>query len=167
MKDKNTAANITIRPIEINDNEAVANIIRGVMTEFSAVGEGYSINDPEVSDMYQAYSIAGAAFYVVEKNGSVLGCAGFAPLTGGENDTCELRKMYFLPELRGTGIGSRLLKLCLDQARKVGFKCCYLETLEAMNKARNLYQQHGFEYLDSPMGSTGHTACGTWMAKQL
>ena len=35
---------------------------------------------------------------------AVVGGAGYAPLTGGDPGTCELRKMYFFPELRGLGI---------------------------------------------------------------
>ena len=37
-----------LREIQQEDNEQVARIIRQVMTEFGAVGDGYSINDPEV-----------------------------------------------------------------------------------------------------------------------
>ena len=137
------------------------------MTEFEAVGYGFSINDPEVDDMYKAYLPEGSEFYVIESDGEVLGCAGIAPLTGGVKDTCELRKMYFLSPLRGTGIGATLLKLCLDRARHLGYQRCYLETLDNMEKARKLYEKHGFRYLDKPMGNTGHTSCGTWMAKDL
>ncbi len=36
-----------------------------------------------------------------------------------------------------------------------------------MTKARALYRRFGFDYLDQPMGNTGHTSCGTWMAKDL
>ena len=156
-----------LRPITENDIEAVAEIIRGVMTEFEAVGIGFSINDPEVDDMFAAYSPQGSAFYVVEVDDQVLGCGGYAPLTGGDTETCELRKMYFLPELRGTGMGAKMLTFCLQEARKEGFKSCYLETLHNMDKARSLYSKHGFEYLDKPMGNTGHTSCGTWMFKGI
>ena len=158
---------LDIRLIEKKDNEVIAEIIRLVMTEFEAVGCGYSINDSEVDDMYAAYSPERFAFYVVELNGRVLGCGGFGPLTGAEQDTCELRKMYFKSELRGLGVGTQLLKLCLDQATKAGFQHCYLETMATMEQAQRLYGKHGFKYLDKPMGNTGHSSCGTWMAREL
>ncbi len=113
--------------MEHHDNAVVADIIRTVMTEFQAVGQGYSINDPEVDDMYTAYAIPDAAFYVVENQGRVLGCGGFAPLSGGDKDTCELRKMYFLPELRGSGTGMQLMQLCLDEAGKAVFSVVILK----------------------------------------
>lgn len=150
-----------------SDNSAVAAIIRQVMTEFGAVGCGYSINDPEVDDMFSAYDSARAAFYVVEKNGAVLGCAGYAQLSGADDKTCELRKMYFLPEARGTGLGSQMMNLCLQEARNDGFTRCYLETVDDMSAARKAYEKHGFKYLDGPMGATGHSSCGIWMLLEL
>lgn len=167
MQEKPGNSTPRLRPIRECDIEMVEEIIRSVMTEFQAVGCGYSINDSEVDDMFAAYSPEGSAFYVVEADGRILGCGGYAPLNGGDKDTCELRKMYFLPELRGTGMGTQMLTLCLEEARRDGYRRCYLETLENMEKARNLYENHDFEYLDKPMGNTGHTGCGTWMSKAL
>lgn len=160
-----TAAHI--RPIRQADIKAVADIIRQVMTEFEAVGCGYSINDSEVDDMHAAYLPAGAEFFVIELDGEVLGCGGYAPLTGGDNDTCELRKMYFLAQLRSTGMGATLLEFCLERAHTHGYKHCYLETMEGMEQARKLYERYGFTYLGEPMGNTGHTSCSTRMIKTL
>ena len=167
MNQQRRKMSLDIRPIAENDNAVIAEIIRLVMTEFDAVGCGYSINDSEVDDMYSAYAPEGSAFYVVELNGRIMGCGGFGPLTGAEMDTCELRKMYFKAELRGLGVGTKLLKLCLDEAARVGFRHCYLETKGNMKQAQRLYGKHGFKYLDKPMGNTGHSSCGTWMAREL
>lgn len=156
-----------IRRIRHADNAAVGGIIREVMTEFGAVGCEFSIADPEVDAMYQAYPAPGAAFYVVEVDGRVLGCGGMGPLAGGPSDVCELRKMYFLPELRGTGAGSRLLRRILAAARQAGYRRCYLETLGNMTAARRLYRNHGFEIMSTPLGDTGHSGCNTWMIRDL
>ena len=156
-----------IRPIRPGDNAAVAAIIRDVMTEFGAVGGNYSISDPEVDAMFEAYPPPAAAFFVVERGGRVLGCGGIGPLTGGPPDVCELRKMYFRPELRGTGMGTRLLGLLLEAARQAGYRRCYLETLGNMTGARRLYQKHGFEVLGRPLGDTGHSGCNAWMIRDL
>ena len=156
-----------VRPIEPADNRAVARIIRQVMTEFGAVGEEYSISDPEVDAMYEAYQGPKDRFYVVQRKARILGCGGVAALKGGDEDTCELQKMYFLPELRGTGMGARLLNRLLHDARQLGYRRCYLETLDRMEAARRLYARNGFESIDSPMGCTGHSGCNSWMLKQL
>jgi putative acetyltransferase len=158
---------ITLRRIRREDDPAVAAIIRAVMTEFGAVGEGYSIEDPEVDAMFDAYQQPRAAFWVVESDGEILGCGGYAPLKGGAPDTCELQKMYFLPPLRGRGAGRRLMHRCLDGARKNGFRLCYLETLGNMDAARRLYRHFGFSDIDAPLGATGHGGCDRWMVLEL
>ena len=167
MTQNERKANLEIRPIERKDNAVIADIIRLVMTEFQAVGCGYSISDTEVDDMHSAYAPERSAFYVVVLDGRILGCGGFGPLAGAEADTCELRKMYFKSELRGLGVGTQLLKLCLNEAARAGFRNCYLETMDNMEQAQRLYGKYGFKYLDKPMGKTGHTSCGTWMAREL
>lgn len=167
MNHRKIIKGIQIRLIEPHDNAAIAGIIRQVMSEFQAVGCGYSINDAEVDDMHTAYSAERTAFYVVTRNDRILGCGGFGPLTGADNDTCELRKMYFKSELRGLGVGTKLLELCLDEAKRLGYRRCYLETMEGMAQARRLYGKHGFKTLKEPMGNTGHTSCETWMAREL
>lgn len=167
MDNQKNRPELHIRLIEKDDNPTVAKIIRLVMTEFNAVGCGYSINDAEVDDMYTAYLPEGSAFYVVTLNGEVMGCGGIGHLNGADADTCELRKMYFMSELRGLGIGTKLLELCLDEARRQNYRRCYLETMGGMTQAQRLYGRHGFKTLDKPMGNTGHSSCETWMALDL
>ena len=106
--------NASIRPITPADDSAMAAIIRAVMPEFGATGDGFAINDPEVDWMSRAYSEPRHAYFVLERDGNVFGGAGIAPLAGGDAVTCELRKMYFLPEARGTGAGARMMSRCLE-----------------------------------------------------
>ena len=167
MPGETIALPAVIRPIRAQDNAAVASIIRRVMTEFGAVGRAFSIADPEVDAMCEAYPAPEAAFFVVEKEGRVLGCGGMGPLQGGATDICELRKMYFLPELRGAGVGAKLLAAILAAAREAGYRQCYLETLGSMQDARRLYLKHGFRQLDAPLGNTGHSGCNSWMIRDL
>jgi putative acetyltransferase len=157
----------SIRPISAEDDSAIASIIRTVMPEFGAVGSGFAINDPEVDWMSRAYSQPRCAYFVLEQDGVVVGGAGVAPLTGGAADTCELRKMYFLPQARGRGAGAAMMQRCLQAARDVGFKQCYLETLGGMDAAMKLYERSGFRRIDAPMGDTGHGSCNTFYLRAL
>jgi putative acetyltransferase len=156
-----------IRSLRPDDNPAMARIIRQVMTEYGAVGEGYSINDPEVDAMYQQYAAPDHAFFVIEAGGKVVGGAGIAPLPGGGDGVCELRKMYLLREGRGRGWGRQLLGQCLAAARERGFRTCYLETVHRMGEAQRLYLSAGFKPLAGPLGSTGHNSCDAWYAMEL
>ncbi len=156
-----------IRPIEPTDNRAIAAIIRSVMPEFGADGPGFAIHDPEVDSMQQAYDQPRCSYFVVERDGVVIGGAGVAPLEGGEPDVCELRKMYFLPTARGIGAGQAMMQRCLDAARAHGFKRCYLETLTGMDGAQMLYKRSGFTALRHAMGGTGHHGCDRYFIRDL
>lgn len=159
---------ITLRPIRPEDNPGVARIIRAVMTEYGAVGPGYSIEDPEVDAMFEAYDSPRASFWVLEAaGGDLYGCGGIAPLRGGDPDTCELKKMYFFAEARGRGLGRQLVTLLEAEARRCGFRYMYLETIAAMQEANRLYQRLEFQPLPGPMGNTGHAACGRFYGKTL
>lgn len=158
---------LTLRPIVAGDDVAMAAIIRRVMTEHGASGAGFAIHDAEVDGMFAAYQGERARYFVVVDGDRVVGGGGIAPLGGGPEDTCELRKMYFLPEVRGRGAGRRLLARCLDEARGLGFRRCYLETLATMDRAQQLYRAFGFAPLAAPCGATGHFGCDKWYALDL
>jgi putative acetyltransferase len=162
--------NIAIRPIRSSDNAAVAAIIRTVMPEFGACGPGFAINDAEVDSMYEAYDDVRSRYFVIDAKAKVLGGAGIAPLINGGPDyadTCELRKMYCLAEVRGLGLGRRLLALCLASAREIGYHRCYLETLSGMDAAQHLYRSFGFAPLCAPLGNTGHFSCDRYFLLTL
>lgn len=156
-----------IRLIRQEDNPAVANIIRTVMPEFGASGKGFAIHDPEVDDIYKAYTNTQCAYYVCELNGEIVGGGGIAPLQGGDQNTCELKKMYFLSRGRGKGLGEKVLKACLISAKSAGYKYCYLETFNTMKGAMKLYEKNNFVKISGPLGNTGHFACDTFYKIQL
>jgi len=156
-----------IRPIAPQDNAAVAAVIRRVMPEFGADGPGFAIHDSEVDDMSGAYARPGCAYFVIEYQGSVAGGGGIAPLHADEPGICELRKMYFLPELRGKGAGDALISQCLEYARRLGYRQCYLETLTGMDAAQKLYEKHGFARIPAALGNTGHFGCNRFYLREL
>ncbi len=159
--------NVLIRPITPADDAAIAAIIRKVMPEFGADGPGFAIHDAEVSAMSAAYSAPRSAYFVIEVDGVVMGGGGIAPLQHADAGICELRKMYFLPALRGHGIGAALMQRCLDAARQHGFRTCYLETLTGMDAAKRLYRKSGFAPITQSMGATGHFGCDSFFTLDL
>ncbi|MBO9584219.1 MAG: GNAT family N-acetyltransferase [Flavobacterium sp.] len=159
--------NWLIRTIEKEDNQAVASLIRSVFDELEIPKVGTAYEDPYLDLMFEEYSKPQSIYFVVENEGEIVGCAGIAPLENGDPEICELQKMYFLPKTRGLGIGAQMMEKCLEQARIFGFKKCYIETMPFMHAAQKLYKKSGFEYLDAPMGNTGHCSCPVWMLKVL
>ena len=162
-----TRTQFTIRPIQSQDDAAMAAVIRAVMPEFGADGPGFAIHDPEVDHLSTAYARPRHAYFVVVRDGEVLGGGGIAPLEGADPSVCELRKMYFLPQARGVGAGSEMMARCLDAAREAGFRQCYLETLTGMDAAQTLYLRSGFQRIDAPMGGTGHFSCDRFFLRDL
>jgi putative acetyltransferase len=159
--------NWIIRKIEKKDNQAVAALIRAVFDELNIPKVGTAYADPYLDLMFEEYNKPNSAYFVVENNDEILGGAGVAPLENEAETICELQKMYFLPEARGLGMGSQMMHNCLQAAKDFGFEKCYLETMSFMHDAQKLYNKVGFEYISSPMGSTGHVSCPVWMLKEL
>lgn len=156
-----------IRPIKKTDNLAIKEIIQGVILEYGAPKVGTAYNDQATHDMYHHYQQARRVYFVFEDEGKVIGGAGVGPLEAAGEQYCELQKMYFLPQARGKGYGSQLMKACLSHATALKYDYIYLETMDNMIEAQGLYKKVGFELLEKPLGSTGHYSCPVQMIKKL
>jgi putative acetyltransferase len=158
---------MTIRKIEQKDNQALGEIVQKVLMEMGAPKVGTAYADPHLFSLFETYDKPKAIYFVVEKDGKVIGGAGVDQLQNSKENICELQKMYFLPEARGLGFASKLMNMCLQAAKDFGYEKCYLETMPYMEDAQKLYKKVGFTYLDKPMGDTGHSSCPVWMIKEL
>ena len=52
--------------------------------------------------------------------------------------------MYFLPQIRGLGLGKQVLERAVEHARRLGFKEIVLETISVLKRAIDLYTRFGF-----------------------
>ncbi|WP_299890529.1 GNAT family N-acetyltransferase [uncultured Lacinutrix sp.] len=159
--------NIIIREIELGDNAQIEQVIRGCFPEFKIPLEGTAYTDPETKRMFESYQNNNDVYYVVDLKGEILGGGGLKPLKGYEATVCEIQKMYFSPKVRGKGYGKLMFEKCMESAKVLGYKQCYLESAPQLKAAIHIYEQFGFKHLDAPLGSTGHTACAVWMIKDL
>ncbi len=158
---------IKISPITPEQDARTAQVVRTVLTEYGANKPGFAWADPQLDHLSQAYAGDNSQYLVAMQNGIVMGGGGIGPLEGRDNRVCELQKMYFLPQIRGAGVGTALLGKLLDFAREQGYQQCYLETLVSMGEANGLYKKTGFKALDKPIGNTGHGSCDTWYLLEL
>ncbi|WP_412841370.1 GNAT family N-acetyltransferase, partial [Aeromonas dhakensis] len=158
-----------IRPITPADNPAIAAVVRAVSAEYGLTADkGYGVADPNLDFLHETYLGERSRYWVIQgPDGTILGGGGIAPLAGEEGQVCELQKMYFMPSLRGLGLGRRLVLQALDEARALGYQRCYLETTAVLREATALYESLGFEHLPGPLGSTGHDACEICMVLAL
>jgi len=76
----------------------------------------------------------------------------------------KVRLLYVEPDVRGQGIGRRLVEACIAQAQKLGYKRITLWTNDVLTAARTIYQATGFELVHSePHRSFGKDLVGeTW-----
>ena len=159
--------NVIIRKIKPTDNSVLASIIRTSLAEFGANKPGTVYFDSTTDHLYEMFQEPGSAYLVAEQNGQVLGGAGIYPSEGLPPQTCELVKMYLLSEARGKGLGKLLIAKSIDFARRFGYTQVYIETMPELRKAVSIYEKFGFEYLNGPLGNTGHFGCDIWMLKKL
>lgn len=156
-----------IRAIRKADNPSLARVIRKVLVDLGAPKVGTALADTSLDSMFETYQGKRRVYFVVEEKGIVLGGAGIAALENYDGNICELQKMYFLDSARGKGLGKLMLSRCLEAATSFSFESCYLETMSYMMAAQNLYKKFGFQYLDGPLGDTGHFSCPVQMLKKL
>lgn len=156
-----------IRAIRKADNPSLARVIRKVLVDLGAPKVGTALADTSLDSMFETYQGKRRVYFVVEEKGIVIGGAGIAALENYDGNICELQKMYFLDSARGKGLGKLMLSRCLEAATSFSFQSCYLETMSYMIAAQNLYKKFGFQYLDGPLGDTGHFSCPVQMLKKL
>jgi len=159
---------LTIRAIEPGDNASLATIIRSVLEEFGANKPGTVYYDRETDHLHELFSTTpSSAYRVAVQDGKIWGGAGVFPTPNLPEGTCELVKMYLLPEVRGKGVGKALILEAFQLAKNLGYRKIYLETMPELRTAIGMYEKMGFQYLEGPKGCSGHNGCDIWMERDL
>jgi putative acetyltransferase len=158
---------IQFRPIQIQDSAELAVLIRSVLKEHGADKPGTVYTDPTTDSLFELFQTEGSFYWVALLEKEIIGGCGIFPTLGLRDKCAELVKLYVSKSSRGTGIGYKLIEICLQHAKEAGYSSVYLETLPELSKAAGLYAQIGFQRLKKPMGNSGHYACDLWMLKEI
>lgn len=158
---------ISIEKIQPEDNQAIAALIREVLTEFGANKPGTVFTDPTTDDLNLLFQTPKAHYFIAKDNGMIVGGCGIYPTNGLPEGCVELVKLYVSKSHRSIGLGKQLMEQSINAAISEGYRELYLETLPELHIAVGLYEHLGFEYLDHPYGDSGHFACDLWMRKCL
>ena len=158
---------IKLRTIQKEDNVQLAQIIRDTLTEFKANKPGTVYYDETTDQLFELFQKPGSIYYVALMDDEIVGGGGIYPSDGLPNGTCELVKMYLLPEARGIGLGKRIIEECLAFAKEKGYSQVYIESMPELENALKVYEKFGFKYISAPLGNTGHHGCEKWMLLSL
>jgi putative acetyltransferase len=105
----------------------------------------------ELHSLPGQYAPPGGRLLLVEMDGAAAGTVGFRQL---RPDACEAKRLYVRPAWRGRGIARALMNRLTEEAREIGYRYLYADTLPAMMEALDFYRRMGFAevgpYSDPP-----------------
>jgi putative acetyltransferase len=100
----------------------------------------------ELAQLPGDYAEPRGALLLAWVNGSVAGSCALRPLdTSDYTNAAEMKRLYVRQAFRGLGLGRQLTEAILDAAKRSGYSCVLLDTLDDMESARALYEDLGFE----------------------
>jgi GNAT superfamily N-acetyltransferase len=114
----------------------------------------------EVSQLYGRIDVPGAPSATPEDFSAARGGAFLVvfadgvPVAGGgvkrlDDEACEIKRMFVVPEARGQGHASTLLKALEDEARRLGYRRARLDTGVHQPQAQAMYERAGY----APIGN--------------
>jgi GNAT superfamily N-acetyltransferase len=84
--------------------------------------------------------------WIVEENGQVAGSIGIVETA---TDTAQLRWFLLHPDLRGRGLGKRLIEQAIEFCKASGYSLIFLWTTSELKAAAHLYRSAGFQLTES------------------
>ena len=114
--------------------------------------QGY---DEEVMHPERKYGPPGGRLYLARAGEELAGCVALRRL---DDERCEMKRLYVRQAFREQGLGERLVRLVIDDARKMGYRHLLLDTLPFLTVAIEMYRRIGFvdipRYNNSPLDDT-------------
>ena len=138
------------------DAEPAASLADAMRSEMAALYDGLDIDDPSMPKAGAAeLGPPGGRFLVgFDADGRGVCCGGLKRLTG---SACEIKRMYVVPDARGSGVGGELLGALEEAARELGYRLIRLDTGPRQPHAERMYRQAGYRPIDNfnanPMAS--------------
>ena len=132
-----------IRSWETRDRAEAFHLIQNVLVEYGLQCEVHGA-DRDVYDVELHYQKKGGEFWVVEREGEIVGTAAYYPIERG-NNAVEIRKMYILPKARRQGLGKFLLQELETKIACCGFDEIWIETASVLKEAVKMYENSGYQ----------------------
>ena len=97
--------------------------------------------DRELATLPGAYAPPHGRLLLATCEGAPAGCVALRAI---DEVTCEMKRMFVHPHLRGRGIGRALADALIRDARAIGYRSMLLDTSIRQVEARTLYERLGF-----------------------
>lgn len=137
-----TNLQVEFRPARVDEGDGAV-LARAMAAEIATLYDGLDQNGPDMPKAGPAeLGPPGGGFWVGYVDGTPACCGGVKRLP--EPGTCEIKKMYVVPALRGHGIARRLLAFLEGQARTMGYSLARLDTGHRQPDAQHIYESTGY-----------------------
>jgi GNAT superfamily N-acetyltransferase len=115
-------------------------LAQAMRDEIAVMYDGLELDGDTMPKAGQA-ELSPPAFLVGWIDDEPVCCGGVKRL---DDRICEIKKMYVVPEARGTGLARRLLHVLEDKARELGYTVARLDTGPRQGHAQGLYESEGY-----------------------
>lgn len=129
-------------------NERDRATIAALLREYeAALGVSLSFQDfeAEIASLPGAYAPPKGQMLFLRDlaSGALVGCVAVRQMPD-TADACEMKRLYVRAAARGSGLGRRLAIAAIEEARELGYRRMYLDTLPKLREAQALYRSLGF-----------------------
>ena len=136
----------SIRTATPDELDQIVSVVETILAEYGYEPD-YQTSELDLAEFDSTYLESRGTFeVVVDEARKVVGTAALQVIS---DDTCKLRKMYLMPNVRGQGLGRKLLTHVVSKARELGFEMLTCETTHRMKEAIPLYESFGFRRVDN------------------
>lgn len=132
---------IHVRPFQPGDEVAFRELNEAWISKYFTIEEA---ERPYLEDPVGNIIQAGGHIFIAAAGDDPVGCCALLPHEPG---AFEVAKMAVLENLRGRGIGRKVLQYAIAYAKKIGAKRLYLETNRKLANAIHLYESVGFQHV--------------------
>ena len=144
-----------IRPAELPADLPVVRQLFRQYAEGLGIDLGFQDFEAELACLPGKYAPPRGRLMLAWDGGTAVGCVALRAVDG---LTCEMKRLYVTPQVRGQQWGRRLAERICGEARDAGYRRICLDTLPTMASAQELYRSLGFKpvepYVYNPIEGT-------------